>query len=126
MRLKEDFLNRWKKYFGGAELPITCWYTDDGGAADRAEPAKGHRCFIADLAKIRKGESMRFDISAIGCGGGKRYLGFTQDVPPDFERFLSCGIPGVLEGARYKKSPGLVKEYEARSPSFTAPAVAPS
>ena len=126
MRLKEDFLNRWKKYFGGAELPITCWYTDDEGAADRAEPAKGHRCFIADLAKIRKGESMRFDISAIGCGGGKRYLGFTQDVPPDFERFLSCGIPGVLEGARYKKSPGLVKEYEARSPSFTAPAVAPS
>jgi hypothetical protein len=28
IRLKEDFLNRWKKYFGGAELPITCWYTD--------------------------------------------------------------------------------------------------
>ena len=66
MRLKEDFLDRWKKYFGGAELPIACWYTDDEGAAVRAEPAKGHRCFIADLAKIRKGESLRFDVASIG------------------------------------------------------------
>ncbi|HEX2768474.1 MAG TPA: DUF169 domain-containing protein [Geobacteraceae bacterium] len=122
MRRKEDFLNRWRKYFGGAELPITCWYTHDEGAADRAEPAKGHRCFLADLAKIRKGESLRFNVAAIGCGGGKRYLGFAQDVPPDFEHFLSCGIPGILEGVRYKKSPELVKEFEARSPSFTAPA----
>jgi hypothetical protein len=122
MRRKEDFLDRWGKYFGGAELPITCWYTDDEGAADGAEPAKGHRCLIADLAKIRKGESLRFDVAAIGCSGGKRYLGFAQDVPPDFEHFLSCGIPGILDGIRYKKSPGLVKEFEARSPSFTAPA----
>ena len=122
MRLKEDFLRRWKKYFGGAELPITCWYTGDEGAAERAEPANGHRCFIADLAKIRKGESLLFDVAAIGCSGGKRYLGFPQDAPPDFEHFLSCGIPGILEGIRYKKSPELVKEFEARSPSFTAPA----
>lgn len=121
MRRKEDFLNRWRRYFGTAELPITCWYTDDAGAADRAKPTEGHRCFIADLAKIRNGESLRFDVATIGCGGGKRYLGFAQDVPPDFEHFLSCGIPGVLEGIRYKKSPELVKEFEARSPSFTAP-----
>jgi hypothetical protein len=65
IRRKEDFLNRWKKYFGNAELPITCWYTDDEGAADRAEPAKGHRCFIADHAKMRKGEGLRFDVAAI-------------------------------------------------------------
>ena len=122
--LKEDFLNRWKKYFGGAELPITCWYTDDEGADDRAEPAKGHRCFISDLAKIRKGEILRFDIDTIGCSGGKRYLGFTKDVLPNFEHFLSCGIPGILEGGRYKKSPELVKEFSkgARLPSRRRPA----
>ena len=113
IRLKEDFLNRWKKYFGGAELPITCRYTDDEGAADRAEPTQGHRCFLADLAKIRKGEILRFDIATIGCSGGKRYLGFTKDVLPNFEHFLSCGIPGILEGERYKKSPELVKEYRS-------------
>jgi hypothetical protein len=122
MRMKEGFLVRWRRYFGGAELPVACWYTDEEGAAERADPAAGHRCFIADLAKIRSGNSLRFDVAAVGCGGGRRYLGFTQDPPADFEHFLSCGIPGAVEGARYKKTPGLVKEFEARSPAFAAPA----
>lgn len=122
MRRKEEFLERWRKYFNGAELPITFWYTDDEGVADRAEPPEDHRCFIADLTKIRQGKSLRFDLATVGCSGGKRYLGFTKDVMPNFEHFLSCGIPGTLEGERYKKSPGLVKEFEKRSPPFTAPA----
>jgi len=41
---------------------------------------------------------------------------------PNFEYFLSCGIPGKLEGERYKKSPELVREVVASSPRFTAPA----
>jgi hypothetical protein len=122
MKLKEDFLERWKKYFGAAELPIACFYTDDAGAAEGAKPPKGHRCFLADLAKTRQGENLRFDLTTVGCYGGKRYLGFTKEVMPNFEYFLSCGIPGVLEGERYKKSPDLVKEFEKRSPAFTAPA----
>jgi len=122
MKLKEDFLERWKKYFGGAELPITCWYTDSEAAADGVEPPKGHRCFLADLAKVRQGKSLRFELATVGCFGGKRYLGFTKDVMPNFEYFLSCGIPGALEGERYKKTPELVKEFEKRSPPFTAPA----
>lgn len=122
MKRKEDFQARWKKYFGEAELPVACWYTDDESAAQRAEPPKGHRCFLADLSRVRGGTSLRFDVDAVGCGGGKRYLGFTKDVMPDFEHFLSCGIPGVLEGERYKKSPELVREFEMRSPTFTAPA----
>ena len=122
MKRKVDFLERWKKYFGGEELPVTFWYTDDEGVADKAEPSKDHRCFLVDLTKIRQGKSLRFDLATVGCSGGKRYLGFTKDVMPNFEHFLSCGIPGTLEGGRYKKSPELVKESERRSPPFTAPA----
>ncbi len=122
MELKEHFLARWRKYFGGAELPITCWYTDLEAAADGVKPPKGHKCFLSDLAKIRQGNSLRFDLSTVGCFGGKRYLGFSKDVTPNFEYFLSCGIPGTLEGERYKKTPELVKEYNKRSPDFTAPA----
>ena len=122
MRRKVDFLERWKKYFDREEPPVTFWYTDDEGSADRAEPQKDHRCFLADLKKIRQGASLRFDLETIGCSGGKRYLGFTENVRPNFEYFLSCGIPGTLEGERYKKSPELVKEFERRSPKFTAPA----
>ena len=121
-RVKEGFLARWAKYFGGADLPVACWYTDDGAAAEGVEPPKDHRCFLADLAKVRAGKNLRFERATVGCSGGKRYLGFSREVMPDFEYFLSCGIPGTLEGERYKKSPDLVKEFEKRSPAFTAPA----
>jgi len=40
---------------------------------------------------------------------------------PNFEYFLSCGIPGKLEGERYKKTPGLVKEIMRQVPKFEAP-----
>ena len=35
-------------------------------------------------------------------------MGFTQELRPNFEFFLSCGIPGEMEGERYKKSQELV------------------
>jgi hypothetical protein len=122
MRRKEEFLERWKRYVGRAELPVACWYTGDARSAEGTEPPKDHRCFLADLAKVRAGKSLRFDRETVGCSGGKRYLGFTNEVMPNFEYFLSCGIPGALEGERYKKTPGLVKEFERRSPPFAAPA----
>ena len=40
---------------------------------------------------------------------------------PEFEYFLSYGIPGKIEGERYKKSPELVRETMKRQPAFTAP-----
>ena len=40
---------------------------------------------------------------------------------PNFEYFLSCGIPGKLEGERYKKTPELVKELFNEAPAFSAP-----
>jgi hypothetical protein len=59
----------------------------------------------------------------VGCPGGKRYLGFAENLMPDFEYFLSCGIPGKLEGERYKKSPEMVKEYmQKHAPATKAPA----
>jgi len=54
--------------------------------------------------------------------GGKRYTGYSQKLRPNFEYFLSCGIPGEIEGERYKKSSELVKEYLKNNPPFEAPA----
>ena len=48
-------------------------------------------------------------------------MGFSQRIMPKFEYFLSCGIPGEMEGERYKKSPELVKELMSRMPRFRAP-----
>lgn len=119
---KETFAQKWSEYFPGVELPIAFYYTDDGGQAPVHRITEGQHCFIDDLAAIRLGRSLSFDTKSIACFGGKRYLGFSQALMPGFEYFLSCGIPGKLEGERYKKSPELVKELLQHVPVFTAPA----
>jgi hypothetical protein len=108
--VREKFKTLWEKYFGTSELPITFYYGDDDGSVKVAKPAKGRSCLICELAKVRKGQSLLFGEEEIKCGGGKRYTGFTNKLRPNFEYFLSCGIPGSMEGERYIKSPEMVTE----------------
>lgn len=122
LHVKERFLTLWTRYFDGADLPITCFYTSEARAVEVVSPPTGHRCFIADLSCVRAGHPLCFEAASVGCGGGKRYLGFTQELAPNFEYFLSCGIPGKMEGERYKKSPELVRELLRQAPTFQAPA----
>ena len=122
MVIKDKFMQLWKKYFDGASLPIAFYYTDRVPSAEEIKPTSGHRCLICDLAQVGKGKAIYFSADSVGCPGGKRYLGFTREIMPDFEYFLSCGIPGKLEGERYKKSPELVKEVMKKAPHFEAPA----
>jgi uncharacterized protein (DUF169 family) len=118
--LKQRFLERWEAHFPGAELPIVFYYSNEVERAAAAEP-KGRSCLICELASVRQGTSLQFDVETVACGGGKRYLGFVPELRPGFEYFLSCGIPGEMEGERYKKSPELVKAVMERMPSFEAP-----
>ncbi|MFA4957954.1 MAG: DUF169 domain-containing protein [Candidatus Methanoperedens sp.] len=122
MELKEKFIELWKKYFNNAELPITFYYTDEEGQAEIPESGSIPRCVIGAFSNVRKGRSYCFDAGSIGCFGGKRYLGFVEKIRPNFEYFLSCGIPGEFEGERYKKSPEIVKELMKKQPVFKAPA----
>jgi uncharacterized protein (DUF169 family) len=119
--LQEKFIGLWAKYFDGVPLPIVFFYTDQEGVAPKAKPPTGHRCVVADISRVRNGRSLSFDVGSIGCFGGKKYLGYSEGFRPNFEYFLSCGIPGQLEGERYKKSPELVKEVVKALPKFKAP-----
>lgn len=121
MEYRDGFAARWREYFGAAELPICFYYSDErppGGAG--ADPAKG-RCLIENISRVRDGHSYVYDASAAGCPGGKRYAGFRNSLRPGFEYFLSYGVPGEMEGERYKKSPELVREFLARHPATVAP-----
>jgi len=122
VQVKEKFGTLWGKYFDHAELPISFYYTDEEGHAELPKPNSMPRCAIAVLQHVRKGRSLCFDVNSIGCPGGRRYLGFAEGLMPNFEYFLSCGIPGKMEGERYKKTPELVKEVMKHSPAFKAPA----
>lgn len=120
IKLKDRFIKLWGQYFNNAQLPITFYYTNEEGRAELVKPNTLPRCLIGALAKIREGQSLCFDINSIGCFGGRRYTGFSDSLRPQFEYFLSCGIPGKLEGERYKKSPELVKEIMKHSSGFKA------
>lgn len=126
MKLKEDFIQTWHKYFNNAELPITFYYTDEEGHADLVKPGTQARCIMGPLVKVRRGVSLAFNAESGGCFGGLGTMGFsdrsTLDLEPNLEYFLSCGIPGKVEGERFKKSPEIVKEQYKNSPIFKAPA----
>jgi uncharacterized protein (DUF169 family) len=115
------FLPRWDKYFPGAALPISYFYTDQPLGQDLKDTVNQDRCLIGNLAQVQDGHSFVYDAHSPGCSGGKRYSGFSNKLRPNFEYFLSCGIPGELEGERYKKSPQLVEEYLKNHPPFEAP-----
>ncbi len=58
-KIKEKFIKRWEKYFEGAELPITFYYTNQARGAEAVKPSSGHRCIFADLCKVRTGKKRK-------------------------------------------------------------------
>ena len=67
---KERFQTLWARYFPGAELPVVFYYSDDAWRAKLATRTGDRRCFISQLAAVRKGNALCFDIEAIGCAEG--------------------------------------------------------
>jgi uncharacterized protein (DUF169 family) len=123
IKFKEDFIVLWKKFFGEAELPIAFYYTSEEGHAELVKPDTiARRCVIAALSLVRKGRALCFDAESIGCSGGQLCLGFRETLEPDDEYFLSCGIPGRIEGERFVKTPEIAAELLKHMPSFKAPA----
>ncbi|MBP7498075.1 MAG: DUF169 domain-containing protein [Bacteroidales bacterium] len=121
--LKNNFIERWNKYFPSANLPVAFYYSNELHNAHPALKHNGHHCLIADIMKIlKKGAAMAFNAGNIGCGGGMRYCGFTDTLREGFEYFLSYGIPGKMKGERYKKDPETVKEFMKHTAKEQAPA----
>ncbi len=119
---RDRFIDLWHKHFPDVDLPIAFYYTEDKNRGEPIPPPEGHRCMVGVIARARKGKSILLDCKSVGCTGGERYCGFTESMMPDFEYFLSYGIPGQMEGERYKKSPEIVQKITAKMPTFTAPA----
>ena len=104
---RDLFVDLWKRYFGDAELPIAVFFAKE--SAPKSASAGPDPCIISALPQVRAGKTLCLSATSPMCGGAKRYLGFIEGFGmPDFEYFLSYGIPGKLEGERYKKSPEIV------------------
>jgi hypothetical protein len=117
--LRDKFLTLWPKYFNHAELPVTFYYTDKLTDAKYAKDESLPRCVIGALTSIREGKSIYFDAESLRCG--KKFLGYSSEIMPNFRYFLSCGIPGKTRGERYSKTPEMVDEIVKNTPALIAP-----
>ena len=118
---RDGFITRWREYFGDAELPLAVFFSDKR-APKAATTVRSGPCVISMLHLVREGKTLCLSADSRMCRGAKKYLGFVPEVGmQDFEYFLAHGIPGKLEGERYKKTPELVRESMKISPSFRAP-----
>jgi len=119
LELKQTFLNKWQKYFPGADLPITFEYAEDDRGIPLINPADETRCMIGVLQKARAGVPLRFNTHTFPCMGGKHYCGYSPRLRNGIEEFLSHDDHG--EGERYKKTPQIATEAIKQSPELAAP-----
>jgi hypothetical protein len=49
IKLKENFIVLWEKYFGNAELPIVFYYSDFENDAEIVAKSEKWSCFIGEL-----------------------------------------------------------------------------
>ncbi|OGP88837.1 MAG: hypothetical protein A2156_07540 [Deltaproteobacteria bacterium RBG_16_48_10] len=117
----EELWTQFREILGLKESPLGIYYTND--KPEGITPKTGiHLCMIGLLKKARKnGKTVYFDKSHFGCPGGAYYMGFLELPRPDIEYFLSCGIPGRMEGERYIKTPERAKEFIERVKPRSAP-----
>lgn len=113
--LRDAYIQLHDRSFPGTELPITFEVGGSTAGAEKVPAPEGWRCFVCDLIRVRRGASLIFDEDAIGCRGGRFYLGYDVERPPDFRYFLSTGKPGVIEGERYKQTPEIVDELDRQT-----------
>ena len=104
------------------ESPLGIYYTNDPPQGITAQTGT-HVCIIGLLKKARNsGKTVYFDKDHFGCPGGAYYMGFFESPRPQIEYFLSCGIPGQMEGERYIKTPELARAYFLKMKPRPAPA----
>jgi hypothetical protein len=108
--------------FGMSEFPVLFRYADDLPKGTLFPPAGARVCLFALLGKTRtEGVPVALSQSHQGCPGGGYHLGFLETPREGIEYFLSCGIPGKMEGERYLRTPELARARFAKAPVRPAP-----
>jgi uncharacterized protein (DUF169 family) len=107
----EELFKQFRETLGLKESPLGVYYTNKEPEGITAKEGI-HQCMIGLLQNARKkGKTVYFDKNHFGCPGGAYWMGLRESVRPDMEYFLSCGIPGKLEGERYIKTPELARKF---------------
>jgi len=82
------------------------------GKMDWAALHKSWSCVLGTLRLARKRRTAAyFERARYGCMGAAFFLGFNKPQLESVVKYVSTGIPGVLEGERYVPSPELMRRY---------------
>jgi uncharacterized protein (DUF169 family) len=100
----EDLL---REMLGIDESPVGFHYTDLEPVGAKTATKKSRVCIYPFLNRVRRGEAVYFSREWKACRGGAFYLGFKKSLMKGIGHFLSHGIPGRIEGERFKKTPEL-------------------
>jgi len=121
-QFSEELWEQFKDTLGLMESPLGIYYTND--KPEGVTPKEGiSGCMMGLLQNARKkGKIVYFDRGHFGCPGGAYYMGFFESPRPNIEYFLSCGMPGEMEGERYIKTPERAREYFTKMIPRRAPA----
>jgi len=123
MKIDSQKYQKFYDRLGLKEHPLAAFYSNDKPGAGLSPKEKGHVCMFALLKRARQqGETVYFDADHVGCFGGGYYMGFQPTPMPKIEYFLSCGIPGEMEGERYIKTPEIARQYFASAQPRKSPA----
>jgi len=113
MEIKDNlFLSGRSISVGGT--PLVFYYTDDEGCAKRRPPPSATGALSAALQSAQR-QALCFDAETAGCGG-RRYCGFSDVIDKNFTFFLSYGIPGQVEGERYRERPNSSRNSSTSQP----------
>jgi uncharacterized protein (DUF169 family) len=122
MRIDSKQYEKFYDRIGLREIPLAVYYRDEKPAGGLTPKEKGHVCLFALLKRARQEEqTVYFDGEHTGCAGGAYYMGFRDTPMPKIEYFLSCGIPGEMEGERYIKTPEIAREFFGATQPRKAP-----
>ena len=122
MKIDTRKYQKFHERLGLKEHPLAVFYSNEKPGVGLSPKEQGHVCMFALLKRARqKAETVYFDAERVGCFGGGYYMGFQAIARPNIEYFLSCGIPGEMEGERYIKNPETARKYFASVQPRKAP-----
>ncbi len=98
---------------GLTDRPIGFHYTQSPPDGALTVTRKSRVCIYPFLNQVRKGKTAYFSREWKACRGGAFYTGYKKSLMKGVGKFLSTGIPNLMPGERYKKTPELGEQTAA-------------
>ena len=91
--------------------PVGVWFTDE--APDDALTPRGDKwaCVVPLITGAMRGRTTAFSRETVTCMGAAAGLCMGNRYEDWFRFFLSTGVPGKIEGERYKATPELTDDF---------------